>query len=559
MTRILIVGGVAGGATAAARLRRLDEDAEIIVFERGGFVSFANCGLPYYVGGVITNRAALLLQTPQGFYNRYRVEVRLQHEVTAVDPSAQSITVKDLQTGESRQEGYDKLVLAPGASPTMPEADADAQDRIFSLHTIPDMDAILEIVKNDIGNQTRELRAAVIGGGFIGLETAENLVHLGLEVTLVQRSGQVMPPLDPEMAGLIHTQLKKNGVNLLLNSPIQGIHKNTDAQEGALTIELANGSALNADFIVAAIGVKPLVKLAKEAGLKIGQSGGIFTDEHMRTSDPNIYAVGDAVELSDLVTQARRTLALAGPANKQARIAADNICSIPSTYKGGQGSSVIKVFDQTVALTGINEKTAMEAGLDYDKVYLFAPSHATYFPGAEDMTMKMLFEKPSGRILGVQIVGQEGVDKRCDAVAIAIRAGLDAQGLAELELCYAPPYSSAKDPVNTAAYMISNLIDGRLKQFHWHDVAGLPRDGSVTLLDVRTVDENAKGAIEGFKLIPVDELRERLGELDPHKPVFLHCQSGLRSYIASRILIQNGFEASHLCGGYRLYKLILGG
>ncbi|MDR0308622.1 MAG: FAD-dependent oxidoreductase [Coriobacteriales bacterium] len=556
MAKYLIVGGVAGGATAAARLRRLDETAEIIIFERGGSVSYANCGLPYHIGGVIPERGGLLLQTAKGFYDRYRVEVRLGQEVTAIDRANKRVTVKRLDSvdggqassGESYEEGYDKLLLAPGAHPTMPEADDEAKSQIFSLHTIADMDRVIDFI-----DQRQAARAVVIGGGFIGLETAENLIQRGLEVTLVQRSGQVMPPLDAEMAGLLHEKLKAGGVNLMLNSPIQGIHKDGDA----LKIELASGQSLSTDFIIAAIGVKPLNTLAVDAGLAIGKSGGISVDAQMRSSDPDIYAVGDAVEITNLVTQGKQPVALAGPANKQARIAADNICGIPSLYKGSQASSVLKVFEATAAMTGINEKLAKAEGLDYDKVYLFGPSHAGYYPGSQEMLIKVLFEKPSGRILGAQIVGQEGSDKRADILATAIRSGYTATDLTELELCYAPPYSSAKDPVIVAGLMIENLLTGKVSQFHWHDVADLPRDGSVQLLDVRTMDEHSRGAIEGFKNIPVDELRERLSELDQKRPVYLHCQSGLRSYIATRILLQNGFKARHLNGGYKLYKMFM--
>lgn len=547
MTKTVIIGGVAGGATAAARLRRLDEGAEIIVMEKGNYVSYANCGLPYHLGGVIEQRDNLLLQTPAGFHKRYQIEVRLNNEVTSIDPAKKVVQVHNLETDENYEETYDNLILSPGAKPTLPEADPDAAERIFTLHTIADMDRIGSYIE---GQQATSV--AILGGGFIGIEAAENLVERGLKVTLIQRSGQIIPPLDPEMAKRAQTELVEHGVELLLNSPVAGIH----AEDKGLRIDLADGSSIEPDFLIAAIGVKPNTQLAKDAGLTIGPRGGIATDEHMRTSDASIYAVGDAVEVKEFVTQTPALIALAGPANKQGRIAADNICGIPSTYKGTQGSLIIKVFDLTVAATGINEKTAKAQGLDYDKVYFFSGNHAGYYPGAQDMAIKVLFEKGTGRILGAQIHGGAGVDKRCDILAVAIRAHMTASDLTQLELCYAPPYASAKDPVNMAGYMIENLITNKLRQYHWHDVPTLPRDGSAVLLDVRTLQEYQKVHIEGAINIPVDELRARIQELDPSKPIYLICQSGLRSYLAQRILIPCGYEVSHLCGGMRFYQSV---
>ena len=553
VTKTVIIGGVAGGATAAARLRRLDERADIVVLEKGGYVSYANCGLPYHLGGVIEKRDSLLLQTPAGFAERYKVEVRLMNEVTAIDPARQTVTVCNLETGERYEEAYDNLILSPGARPVLPEMEPGAESRVFTLHTIADMDAISSFI-----SAHNPKTVAVLGGGFIGVEAAENLAHRGLQVTLIQRSGQIIPPLDLEMALWAHTELRKNGVELLLDSPVASICAPALPGSG-LDIKLATGGSVQADFLIAAIGVRPDNRLATEAGLAIGKRGGIVTDEHMRSSDPHIYAVGDAVEVDEFVSGTKSLIALAGPANKQARIAADNICGIASSYKGTQGSVIIKVFGLTVAVTGINEKTAKGLGLDYDKVYFFGGSHAGYYPNSQDMVIKMLFEKGTGRILGAQILGPDGADKRCDVVATAIRANMTATGLAELELCYAPPYSSAKDPVNVAGYMIQNLLTEKLSQYHWHEVDTLPRDGSATLLDVRTPTEFAAGHIEGFSSIPVDELRARLTEIDPGKPVYLVCHSGLRSYIASRILIQNGLQVSHLCGGWRFYRTLLQG
>ena len=564
MTKIVIIGGVAGGATAAARLRRLDEDAEIIVLEKGDYVSYANCGLPYHLGGVIEKRGNLLLQTPEGFFSRYRVEVRLGNEALAIDAAARTVQVRRLATGEIYEEGYDELILSPGGRPALPPADEGAAGRIFTLHTLADMDLVAAYIEEF---QPRDV--VILGGGFIGIEAAENLIERGLRVTLVQRSGQIFAPFDPEMAKRVQAELVDNGVELLLDSPLEGISVAGGAAAGAaaggpggtpgpnpLRIEFKNGTSLEADFVIAAIGVKPDTRLATAAGLALGPSGGIATDEHMRTSDAHIYAVGDAVEVQQYVSAAPSLIALAGPANKQARIAADNICGIATSYKGTQGSLVIKVFGLTAAATGINEKTAKALGLTYDKVYFFAGSHAGYYPGAQDMTIKVLFAPDTGRILGAQLMGGQGVDKRCDVLAVAIRAHMTARDLAELELCYAPPFSSAKDPVNVAGYMIENLIGGKLSQYHWHDVATLPRDGSATILDVRTPAEYDKGHLEGAVNLPVDQLRGRLSEVEPGKPVFLICQSGLRSYVAARILAQHGFAVSHLCGGWRFYQLV---
>lgn len=545
MTRILIVGGVAGGATAAARLRRLDEEAEIVVFERGSAVSFANCGLPYHLGGVIEGREDLLLQSPEGFWERYRVEVHLHHEVTAINREAKSIRVRDLKSGADTEDSYDYLILSPGSRPRQPEAEPGAEDRIHCLHTLEDMDAI----KADIA--TRQVQHIVVmGGGYVALEAAENLARAKIRTTLVQRSEKLLPPFDPEMLAPVYHEIESNGVRVLLETPISRIYRH----EEGLRLERKNGKALDCELLIAAIGVEPASELARSAGLAIGARGGIVVDEQMRTSDPSILAVGDAIEVTEYVTRTPAQIALAGPANKQARIAADTICGIPSAYKGTQGSAIIKVFGLTAAVTGINEKTAKKLGLSYDKIYFYGSSHADYYPGAEDMAIKVLFERPRGRILGAQLIGREGTDKRANILATAIRAQMTAEDLCELELCYAPPYSSAKDPVNVAGMMIANLLAGGIAQFHWHDVKSLPQDGSATLLDVRTRREYEAGALGGFVNIPVDELRAHLAELDAAKPVYLYCFSGLRSYVAARILTQRGFRVSHLCGGYRFYQ-----
>lgn len=543
--KVVIIGGVAGGATAAARIRRLDERAEVVVFERSSYISYANCGLPYYIGGIIEDPAELTLQTPESFWQRFRIDMRVRHEVTAIHSARKTVSVRNLSTGEEFEERYDKLLLSPGAKPTQPPVPGIGLDRVFTLRTVEDTLRIRKFVEN---NSPRSVVLA--GGGFISLETAENLRELGLDVTIVQRPKQLMNPFDPEMAAFIHAKLREKGICLMLGHGVEGFEQ---SDEGVHVL-LKGEQPLLADMVVLAIGVTPDTHLAKEAGLELGIRDSIAVNDRMETSVPNIYAVGDAVQVKHFITGSNALISLAGPANKQGRIAADNICGRDSRFTGSQGSSVIKVFDMTAASTGINEKAAREAGFDCDKVYLSPASHAGYYPGGKIMTMKVIFEKGTYRLLGAQIVGYEGTDKRIDVLAAAIRAGMTALDLKELDLAYAPPYSSAKDPVNMAGFMIENLADGIVKQFHWNEADSLPRDGSAVLLDVRTSREYERGHIEGFLHIPVDELRKRIGELEQGKPVYIVCQSGLRSYIASRILTQNGFDCFHLAGGYRLYE-----
>ena len=545
--KVVIIGGVAGGATAAARLRRLDEQAEIVVFERSGYVSYANCGLPYYIGGVIEDRSALTLQTPESFFARFRIDIRVRHEVTAIHPEKKTVLVKRLETGEVFEERYDKLILSPGAKPTQPRLPGTGLDKVFTLRTVEDTFRIKDYIL-----QHRPKSAVLAGGGFIGLELAENLRELGLDVTIVQRPKQLMNPFDPDMAAFIHSEVRRNGIKLALGRTVEGFVQ----RDGGIDVLLKDEAPLRADMVVLAIGVTPDTALAKEAGLELGIKGSIVVNDRMETSIPDIYAVGDAVQVKHYVTGADAVISLAGPANKQGRIAADNICGGDSRYPGSQGSSVIKVFNLTAASTGINETNAKKAGLEADAVVLSPMSHAGYYPGGKLMTMKVVFEKGTCRLLGAQIVGYEGVDKRIDVLATAIHAGLTAAQLKDLDLAYAPPYSSAKDPVNMAGFMVENLANGVVKQFCTEDVDTLPRDGSVTLLDVRTPREYAGGHIEGFRLIPVDELRERLGELEPGKPVYVICQSGLRSYIACRILAGYGFETHNFSGGFRFYDAV---
>jgi NADPH-dependent 2,4-dienoyl-CoA reductase/sulfur reductase-like enzyme/rhodanese-related sulfurtransferase len=545
--KVVIVGGVAGGATAAARIRRLDEKAEIVVFERSGYISYANCGLPYYIGDVIEDPEDLTLQTPESFFTRFRVNMKVRHEVTAIHPDRKAVTVKNLETGKEFEESYDKLILSPGAKPTRPRFPGTDLDKVFTLRTVEDTLRI----KNYI-NENHPQSVVLAGGGFIGLELAENLRELGMDVTVVEYAKQLMTPFDSDMAAFIHNEMRKHCVKLVLGRAVEGLEE----ADGGVKVLLKDDAPLHADMVVLAIGVTPDAALAKEAGLELGIKGAIVVNDRMETSVPDIYAAGDAVQVKTFVTGEDALISLAGPANKQGRIIADNICGLDSRYNGSQGSSVIKVFDMTAALTGINERSAKAAGLDADTVILSPMSHAGYYPGGKVMTMKVVFEKDTYRLLGAQIVGYEGVDKRIDVLATAIRAGMKATDLKDLDLAYAPPYSSAKDPVNMAGFMIDNIANGVLKQWHLEDADKLPRDGSVTLLDTRTATEYSRGHIEGFRNIPVDELRERLDEVEKGKPVYVICQSGLRSYIASRILEGNGYTAYNFAGGFRFYDAV---
>lgn len=546
--KVVVVGGVAGGASAAARLRRLNEQAEIVVFEKSGFVSYANCGLPYYVGGVIENDKALTLQTPASFKNRFNIDVRVRHEVLSIDKDAHTVTVKRLDDGEVFAEKYDKLVLSPGARPIVPPLPGIDGKNIFTLRTVEDTLTIRRHVE-----QAQPKSAAVVGGGFIGLEMAENLAEMGVRVTIVEKAPQVLAPLDEDMASFVHAKFKQKGVQLMLNAGVTGFEQ----KEGCVLTQLDGGQTVCGDMVILAIGVAPDSRLAREAGLELGIRGSIAVDEHMRTSDPDIYAVGDAVQVKNGVSGRDALIALAGPANKQGRIAADNICGIASKYRASFGSSVVKLFDMTAAATGMNERAVKAEGLSYGKVVLSPASHASYYPGGKVMTMKVIYEKGSLRLLGAQIVGFDGVDKRIDVLATAMQAGMSAIDLKDLDLAYAPPFSSAKDPVNMAGFMIENVELGLVKQVHMEDLERVPRDGSVTLLDVRTDAEYGAGYAEGFMHIPVDDLRGRLDELDKTRPIYVMCQSALRSYIACRILSQNGFDCCNFSGGYRFYQSIV--
>ena len=547
--KVVIVGGVAGGATAAARLRRLDEGAEIVVFERGGYVSYANCGLPYYIGGVIRDRAKLTLQTPESFRRRFNVDVRVRSEVVEIARAEKKVRVREAEGGREYWESYDKLVYAPGAAAIRP-AFVGEGDRIFTLRTMEDTFRL-----DDFLRAASPARALVVGGGFIGIETAENLAERGVRVTLVQMEDQVMLPFDYDMACILRAQLLGKGIDLRLNSKVTDLRQAGDA----VTAQIENASPVTADFAMLAIGVLPETSLAAAAGLTLGRKGALVVDEHMRTSDPDIYAAGDAVQVCDAVTGAPSLVPLAGPANKQGRIAADNIAGIPSVYRGAQGSSVLKVFDMTAAATGLSERAARAAGLDADSALLFSPEHASYYPGGRNMTLKVVYERAGGRILGAQCIGFGGVEKRIDVLATAVRAKMTAEDLTDLDLCYAPPYSSAKDPVNMAGYVIGNIRAGIVRQHTWQDVPALAADPNVLFLDVQTPPEYAAAHIDGAVNIPVDELRSRLGELDKSKTICVNCYSGLRSYIACRILSANGFACSNLAGGIRFYAVVAQG
>lgn len=541
--KTIIIGGVAGGASAAARLRRLDEKAEIIILEKGEFVSFANCGLPYYIGGEITDREELTLQTPESFKARFNIDVRIFNEAVKINPEENTITIKNLQNGESYTEKYDNLILSPGAEPIIPNIKGIESANVFTLRNIPDT---LKI-KNYIDTEKPE-SAVVIGGGYIGVEMAENLAKAGLDVSIVELADHLIAPLDFDMAADVHRFIKEKGIELFLNNGVTAIEHNR--------ILLQKGE-INADMVIMSVGVRPETAIAKACGIETNSRGSIIVDSKMHTNIPNIYAVGDAVEVKNFITNAPSFIPLAGPANKQGRIAADNIAGYESEYTGTQGSAVLKLFDMTVATTGLNEKSAQLSKIDYDKVYIYSSSHASYYPNGNMMSIKALWDKKSLKIIGAQITGFDGVDKRMDVIASAIRFGGKITDLTQLELCYAPPFSSAKDPVNMLGFTAENIISGKIKQFFWNEVETLPRDNSVTLLDVRTVTEFKRGKIDGFINIPLDSLRARIDEIPKDKPIYVHCHSGLRSYIACRILQGNGYDCYNLAGGWRLYESVI--
>ncbi len=537
--KVIIVGGVAGGAGTAARLRRNDEQAEIIMLERGEYISYANCGLPYYVGGVITDKNALQLQTPERFRQRFRVDVRTGHEVIAVDPEKKTVTIRHNDTVS--QEDYDKLVLSPGAAPIRPAIPGIEENHVFTLRNIPDTYAIHEFV-----TKKKPASCAVIGAGFIGLEMAENLAEQGIKVSVVEGASHVMPPIDLDMAHGVHNYIRAQGIDLYLGRTCTAMDR-----EGVI---LSDGTKVAADMVILSIGVRPDTRFLEGSGIRLGARGEILVNEYMETSAPDVYALGDAVSVTHVVSGGKVMIPLASPANKQGRIVGDNLCGRKTAYKGSQGTSIMKFFDMTVAVTGEKEESLKAQNRKYQKVITTSASQAGYYPGGEMMTIKTLFDPESGVILGAQIVGGKGVDKRIDDLANAVRFKMTAYDLQEMELAYAPPFSSAKDPVNMAGYVIGNVLEGRMKPFYVEELDQIPEDA--VRLDVRTEEECAGGMIPGFINIPLDSLRDRIGELDLSKDIYVTCQIGLRGYLAQRILEQSGANTRNLSGGYRFYAMM---
>ncbi|OBT07963.1 CoA-disulfide reductase [Vibrio sp. UCD-FRSSP16_10] len=564
MTKILIVGGVAGGASAAARARRLSEEAEIIMFERGEFVSFANCGLPYHIGGDIKDRSKLLLQTPESFLARFNVDVRVMNEVISIDRQNKSVTVKNLLNGTQYSESYDFLLLSPGAGPVIPPISGINNPLTYSLRNIPDMDRIIQTLQTN-----KAEHATVVGGGFIGLEMMEAFHQLGIKTTLVEMADQVMTPVDREIAGFAHQEIRQKGIDLKLGVALEKVEylatdhiASSDSGEseqhkhiqGELKLSLNNGETLTTDILIMAIGVRPETALAQQAGLKIGDLGGIYTNDAMQTSDPYIFAVGDAIEDKDFVSGAQTLVPLAGPANRQGRMAADNMLGRKERYQGTQGTAICKIFDLAIASTGKNEKQLKRDGVSYEKVYVHTASHASYYPGAETISFKLLFDPKSGKILGAQAAGKDGVDKRIDVMAVAQRAGMTVDQLQHLELTYAPPYGSAKDVINQAAFVATNIIKGDATAIHFDAIDQLTEQQ--ILLDVRNPTERVNGNhIAGDINIPVDELRHRMHELPKDKQIVIYCQVGLRGNVAYRQLVNNGYQACNLIGGYKTYQI----
>ncbi|WML26594.1 CoA-disulfide reductase [Neobacillus sp. OS1-33] len=545
--KIIIVGGVAGGATAAARLRRISEDVDIILVERGEHISFANCGLPYYIGETIKDRSKLLVQSVKGMSERFNLDIRNLSEVISINPEVKNVTIKNLQTGEVYEESYDKLLLSPGARPIVPPIPGiNDHQTLFTLRNIPDTDKI----KNYVDSHNPK-KAVVIGGGFIGIEMAENLVDRGIEVTIIEMANQIMAPIDFEMASILHTHLKEKGVKLLLENGVESF-----ADQGKKII-LSNGIEIETEMTILSIGVRPENELAKVAGLELAERGGIVVNEFLQTSNEYIYAVGDAVEVVDYISGTKAMIPLAGPANRQGRIAANNMMGKKEKYQGTLGTSIAKVFDLTIAATGNNEKTLRRLVVPYEVVHIHPSSHAGYYPGAAPIALKLIFDKETGKIFGAQAVGADGVDKRIDVIATAILGGLTVEDLTNLELSYAPPYSSAKDPVNMAGYVASNIMGGELEMIQWHEVDAIVATGGI-LIDVREPMEREFGFIEGSINIPLNDLRCKMTELPLDKPIYVSCQVGLRGYLATRILNNSGFKAINLDGGWKTYSSVYG-
>lgn len=545
--KVIIIGGVAGGATAAARLRRISEDIEIILIERGEHISFANCGLPYYIGETIKDRSKLLVQTVKGMSERFNLDIRNLSEALRIDPENKIVTIKNLQTGEVYEESYDKLLLSPGARPIIPPIPGlNENEVLFTLRNIPDTDKIKHYVDSNYPK-----KAVVIGGGFIGIEMAENLVDRGIEVTIIEMANQIMAPIDFEMASILHTHLKEKGVRLILENGVQSF-----ADQGKKVI-LSDGAEIETDMTILSIGVRPENELAKTAELELGERGGIIVNEYLQTSNKDIYAVGDAVEVVDYMSGTKAMIPLAGPANRQGRIAANNMMGKNEKYQGTLGTSIAKVFDLTVAAVGNNEKILKRLSISYEAVHIHPNSHAGYYPGAAPIALKLIFDKETGKIYGAQAVGADGVDKRIDVIATAIKGGLTVEDLTNLELSYAPPYSSAKDPVNMAGYVATNIMEGDVEQIQWHEVDQILEDGGL-LIDVREPTEREFGFIEGSVNIPLNDLRTRLEELPKDQTIYVSCQVGLRGYLASRILKNNGLYVKNVDGGWKTYSSVYG-
>ena len=547
--KVVIIGGVAGGASTAARLRRMDESAEILILERGPDISFANCGMPYHIGEVIQDRNKLLVVTPESLHGMLNIEARVKHEVLQINRDAKTVSVRDLITGREYQESYDRLVLSPGAAPIIPPLPGVDLPGVFTLRNLPDMDRIKAFV-----DEKKPSRAVVVGGGFIGLEIAENLVHRGIQVTLIEMLNQVMAPIDYEMAALVHQHLQFKKIRLALGDGLKSIQ--TSDTHGWLQVSLSSERKVDAEMVILSIGVKPENQLAKDAGLDLGVRGTIVTNEHMQTSDPDIYAVGDVVQVNNLLTNTPTSLALAGPASREARVAADHITGHDMKFKGVQGTSVVKVFDLTIAATGLNQRQLTDLNLPFDSVIIHVSNHAGYYPGASPMAFKLLFS-PDGKIYGAQAVGIEGVDKRIDVIATAIHGGLNVFDLEELELSYAPPYGSSRDPVNVIGFTAANVLRGAVKVLHWNEINKLDRN-EFFILDVRNPEELPIGMIDGAVNIPLDQLRKQINEIPKSRKILVYCQTGQRSYFAARALTQLGFSAYNLSGGYKTYSHAIG-
>lgn len=545
--KVMIVGGVAGGATAAARLRRISEDVEIVLVERGEYISFANCGLPYYIGETIKDRGRLLVQTVKGMSNRFKLDIRNLSEVMSINPENKTVTIKNLTNGEVYEDSYDKLLLSPGARPIVPPIPGlQENETLFTLRNIPDTDRIKTYV-----DEQKPKKAVVVGGGFIGIEMAENLVDRGIDVTIIEMANQVMAPIDYEMASILHSHIKEKGVHLIVENGVQAF-----ADHGKKVI-LSDGTEIQTDMTILSIGVRPENELAKTAGLELGERGGIIVNEYLQTSNEDIYAVGDAIEVVDYINGKKAMIPLAGPANRQGRIAANNIMGLKEKYRGTLGTSIAKVFDLTVASTGNNEKTLKRLGVKYEVVHIHPSSHAGYYPGASSIALKLIFDKETGKIFGAQAVGADGVDKRIDVIATAIHGGLTVEDLTHLELSYAPPYSSAKDPVNMAGYVASNIVHDELDQVQWHEVNEIIANGGL-LIDVRESVEREFGFIEGSMNISLNELRDNIDSLPTDQTIYVSCQVGLRGYLASRILTNHGFKVKNVDGGWKTYSSVYG-